>query len=160
MVRVNLAKDPSYEKKLKGHIAVYKMLFRNFLIFAQIVINRGNGFIALEWPHTCNYWLRPEVVDFLSWDIGWNKAVIKGCTVGLCVKGGKHDGKPLGKSWRIMTTMPDFQRFFPEVCMHRKGEHAITEGSNTVLSGRYTPLMVERIHKGFRRLYEPFGDGF
>ena len=86
---------------------------------------RDNGYLALERPNNCDYWHRPEVLDLLSWDIGWQKVKIKGCTVGLCAQSGRDAGKPFGKSWRLMTTSPCLKELFMEKCQHAPGEHAI-----------------------------------
>ena len=143
--RINVWR-PGVRQRIEDHVALFRLLFAAATTVMKYVIDAG-GYVAIEWPRSCAYWLEPEVQQFL-WDSGLKSAFLDGCMFGLVSQFGASKGTPIRKPWRIDTNSPVVLQHLARPC---DGSHAHAQcgGSNTKASESYTDELVACIHDAF-----------
>jgi hypothetical protein len=68
-------------EKIEGPWRDFQVLWDNFIIAAQAVLNMG-GSVAIEWPNQCKYRSDPRVEQFLT-QRAFEKSVFHGCAYAL-----------------------------------------------------------------------------
>ena len=79
--RINAAKSERARRLIEGHYRLFWALFANVKKVAEVVFKLG-GYIAMEWPRSCAYWLEQDVQQFVS-QLGLQSVYLDGCMFGL-----------------------------------------------------------------------------
>ena len=105
------------------------------------------GFVAIEWPKSCAYWMEPEVQQFIH-EVGLQSVFLDGCMFGLVSVHGSTSGMPIRKPWRVDTNSPVLCQHLARVC---DGSHLHTpcQGSDTKDTEGYTDELAACIHQAF-----------
>ena len=140
---LNWMLGPSTRDKIRQRRAIYRKLWRNFVLVADRCRANG-GRIAIEWPRGCMYWRDRRVTRCLK---RWNleSFELDGCRFGLRSQATATKGKLLRKPWRIAPDCVDFWRMADE-CNHQPHEHCKTAGADTKRTESYTDRRVDDIH--------------
>ena len=141
---LNWRLGPKTRAKIRRHRAIFRVLWRHFVIVAD-ACRRNGGKVAFEWPRGCLYWKDRRVKAFLrrtaaqSYDFD-------GCMFGLRSQAHKTKDRLLRKPWRIASDCGSFQGICRR-CDHDPKDHVPTQGSDTLMTEGYTPEMVNTIHR-------------
>ena len=141
--RLNRSSGKCDPQKLDKHIQLYHSLMRSVCIVAAA--GRPHGIrVAVEWPRQCEYWKSDAYQGFAS-TLSLDSVFLDGCMFGLVAVGGKHDGMPIKKPWRIDTNVSSMRQYLAHVC---DGSHVHTPcaGSQTKRTEGYTDQLVAQIH--------------
>ena len=144
--RLNRSSGKCDPQKLDKHIQLYHALMRSVCIVAAA--GRPHGIsVAVEWPRQCEYWKSNAYQHFAS-TLSLDSVFLDGCMFGLVAVGGKHDGMPIKKPWRIDTNVSSMRQYLAHVC---DGSHVHTPcaGSQTKRTEGYTDQLVAQIHLAF-----------
>ena len=110
-------------------------------------VRSAGGFVAIEWPHSCDYWSEPSVVSFVQ-ELQLGGVVVHGCMVGLRARSGPNLGKPIKKPWRICSNLPELRSHLGVVC-DKSHVHTKCQGADTRISEGYTREFAARVHNAF-----------
>ena len=143
-MKINVKRPGGYAI-LRRHIKLFNKLWSNFEVIARAAYAAGN-YIAIEWPRGCSYWKLPKVVKLMR-ELRLEFVHFDGCMLGLK----SRKGNPIRKPWSIATNS---QCLIQELrgclcCGHKY--HDPCAGSETKRTENYTELMVNKIHKAFRK---------
>ena len=131
---------------LVEHLRLFRLLFDAVRKIAGLV-QRVGGYIAMEWPRQCSYWLDPDVQQFV-WEHGLQSVHLDGCMFGLVAQHGSRSGVPIKKPWRIDTNSPALLQHVARTC-DGSHEHTPCAGSDTKLTEGYTDELVAHVHEAF-----------
>ena len=92
-------RQPGGMARLRKHWGLFDKLL---LKFAKCVDWLAKGprrwTICVEWPRSCSYWRKPEVIDFVrKWKL--HEVTFHGCALGVMTRSGLLMMKP----WRVCT---------------------------------------------------------
>ena len=140
---LNWMLGPETQAKIRSHWAVFRVLWRNFVLVADRCRANG-GRIAIEWPRACMYWRDNRVKRAMA---RWGLEVydLDGCRYGLVSQATATRGKLLRKPWRIASDCDEFWRLAFK-CNHPAHAHCKTAGSDTKLTESYTDELADGIH--------------
>ena len=144
---VNWYRGAKTRSKIRAHWALFRVLWRNFVIVADACIQHG-GRIAIEWPRSCMYWRHRYVKSTLKrWDCTAHR--FDGCMYGLVGRTQATEGIPLRKPWTVASNCPDF-RHICRLCDHAHG-HARIQGGDTKSTEGYTDELADAVHDCWRQ---------
>jgi len=123
------------------------VLLRQAAVVAREIRAQG-GYIAVEWPRSCNYWRDMQYQRF-AMEFGLLSVYFDGCMFGLVGRRGKAKGIPIRKPWRVDTDSPVLQQCLFRIC-DGKHVHTPCAGSETKATEGYTDQLVASIHTAFR----------
>ena len=129
---------PEFEKRLRQSQKKSLKILRNFMIIANIVVER-KGFVSFEWPTGATGWTEPAVERMCKW-LGL-EVCFEGCAVGVR----NRNDQPMRKPFSIVTNNPEIVKEFRNKVCKCQVAHAPCEGSDTVISGHYTKQMASGI---------------
>ena len=118
-----------YVKSLEARREESKMMLKNFIKTAELVISLG-GEVSFEWPKSCLGWLLPELIEFIT---KYNLFVVDvdGCSLGIASK----IGEPILKRWRFATTSTRMAESLSKCsCAHAAGFRRFFDTNNTLIS--------------------------
>ena len=144
--RINVFKSERARALVEGHYRLFRALFHNVKIIAEYVRSHG-GYIAIEWPKACAYWMEQDVVEFIH-SQGLQSVYLDGCMFGLVSQHGSSAGQPIRKPWRVDTNSPVLCQHLARVC-DGSHSHVPCQGSDTKDTEGYTDELVACIHKAF-----------
>ena len=110
-------------------------------------VRSAGGFIAIEWPQSCDYWSEPEVVNFIQ-ECQLGGVVVHGCMIGLKAQHGPNLGRPIKKPWLVYNNLPELRGHLGVVC-DKSHVHTKCQGADTKLSEGYTREFAARVHTAF-----------
>jgi hypothetical protein len=144
-------KTPEGKAKIEAHISLMTSLLKGFIKAAKLVLNQG-GIVCFEWPRTCMYWKRKDVISMIN-SLGLNKTTFCGCAVGLrsFIPGNEH--MFLKKPWTIYSNSNHIDSIFSKfVCPGVSDVHIHDQcrGKNAKGSERYTDMFASSAHRAFR----------
>ena len=76
----------------------------------------------------------------------WKVMKVRACAHGQVIESGKHAGKALTKTWRVVSTIPDIAQYLDLPCP-KTHEHVATAGQYTLSSGKYPPGLATQFHR-------------
>ena len=126
------------------HWALFHNIWKSFLVVAEHALRVGAR-VFVEWPRGCSYWREPCVASFLV-KHGFKFADFDGCMYDLRAVGGKGDGMPIKKPWRVAcspnSSLPSY------LCKRCDGshQHVHCAGAYTLKTQGYTPEVVKQVH--------------
>ena len=133
---------PGHAKRMAAHLKLWEQLYGNFIILAQAVVKKG-GYLCMEWPFNCRYWLHPKVKQFLAIEgLKWIRMKVRACAHGQLIQKGTHAGKALTKAWRVMSNVPKLSDYLDLPCPGGH-QHVTTHGAFTLASGKYPEGMAD-----------------
>ena len=101
-----------------------------------------NGTVTFEWPKGCESWQRSDVKQFFDNRPEFMPVEFDGCAVGVQ----STRGRPIKKSWRLMTTSKAIVELFSQFqCSHKPHEHDHAVGSQTARTAFYPRQMTVEI---------------
>ena len=100
------------------------------------------GYIAWEWPRSCDAWKLPEVQSFIKkYGEQLHFAELDGCMVGTR---GPESGKLVRKGWSVMTTHWGLYKALSLRCSHHE-KHPVIQGRITSSTAYYPGPMCRMI---------------
>ena len=107
-------KHPNGPEKLREHQEQLGKLLEAWGVIAETAKQYGWA-IAFEWPEPCSVWQSPWMKEFKE-KHNLQSVILNGCMLGLV----SRRNKPMLKTWRIDTDVPDIQTAFePYLCTHK-----------------------------------------
>ena len=98
-VQINWYRGEGVREKIRQHWDLFHRIWAAFEEVAEHAL-KLNARVFIEWPRGCSYWREPRVLRFLS-KHGFVNADFDGCMYGLVASGGRFDGMPIQKPWRV-----------------------------------------------------------
>ena len=133
-------------QKLHQHRTLFRSLFTNFEILADIVIGRG-GVVCIEWPTPCKYWRDPQVLAFTR-KHNFVKTQLHGCAYGLQ----NRKGNPMKKPWSICTNSHSVATRLTWKC-DGTHKHEEARGIDCKLSEGYTDMLAQEVHSALAHAF-------
>ena len=143
-VHLNWAVGESTRRKIRMHWALFHKIWRSFVIVAEHALEVGAR-VFVEWPRGCSYWREPCVAEFLI-KPGFKFADFDECMYGLIAQGGRGDGMPIKKPWRVACSPnSSLPQYLYKKC-DGSHQHVHCAGSYTLKTQGYTPEVVKQVH--------------
>ena len=137
---------PGAAAKIRIHLKVFRMLFRNFITVARAVLECQGGVVVNEWPVQCNYWKRGDVVkEFES--IMKSEVKIHGCALGL--KSIVYPDMFIKKPWKLASSCPAFLEPFRKFICDKSHDHTPCAGKDTKNTESYTDMFAKLVNQSF-----------
>ena len=152
-VHINWHVGESTRRKIRMHWALFHSIWTAFEEVAAHALRVGAR-IFVEWPRGCSYWREPRVADFLA-KHGFKFADFDGCMYGLVAQGGRDDGKPIMKPWRVACSPNSSLPRYLNLRCDGSHVHCICQGSYTLRTQSYTPKIVEQVHVSLNADMDP-----
>ena len=98
---VNKGRGKSTRKLLAKRIRDFRLIWASALHVMEAAAKNGCT-ICIEWPRSCDYWKRREVMRALR-QFGLESTIFHGCMYGLVSSMKSTKGRPINKAWRVAT---------------------------------------------------------
>ena len=144
---VNMHRGSETVKKIRGHWAEFRRLWKRYEEVAKEVIPLGVA-MFIEWPRGCRYWTNCHVKRFIK-KFEYTFIDFDGCMYGLVATKGKDAGKLINKPWRVAYLNSNIGEILNKRC-DRSHEHAPCSGQNTKITEGYTPSIARIVHSCFK----------
>ena len=130
-------------EKVEDHHKLFLKLLKSLKSFMRIM-KPFNPELAMELPKTCDYWKWAVVQAFIK------KHCLQSCLCDGCMLGiVDDDGRPLRKSWQIMSTLP-LPGLNGRTCNGTR-EHGQSRGHSLKDAESYSYHMTEAIHRDWKQ---------
>ena len=156
--RMNKNRGASTRKLLAKRLKTYRDIWDAFEKVLTACHEAG-AIVCIEWPTSCDYWSRREVVRALR-KYQFVSSYLHGCRYGLESENRSTRGSPILKPWRIASTasamLTDLDRKCSasgdECCITAHKPHVPCQGRDAQVSESYTDEFVGVVHDNFRRI--------
>ena len=144
-VFINWLRGETCREKIREHWDLFHRIWKAFEEVAEHALSKGAK-VFIEWPRGCAYWREPCVVRFLA-KHNFQFADFDGCMYGLKASGGRHDGMPINKPWRVACSPNSSLPKFLNLRCDRSHTHTACQGSYTKKTQNYTPAIARQVHR-------------